>query len=96
MTMKNNHRLLLVSMLLVSGPLLTGCADLSTSPRWDASFGNSISQIVALQTLNPAGTAPEDADQGIDGNAAVNAQNNYMKSFAAPAKSGGASMLGGG
>lgn len=91
--MKKNRQLLLLSV--VSGLLLTSCADLSTSPQWDASFGLSVARLKQMQTLNPAGTRPLDPDSGIDAAAAVSAQDNYVKSFAAPAKSGGSSLVGG-
>ena len=60
--------------------LLSGCS-LSTTPEWDKSFGHSLDQIQALQTINPeAGRNPE-TGYGLDGSAALKAQENYVKSY---------------
>ena len=61
---------------------LAGC--LSSTPHWDATFGDSVRQIKELQTLNPQGSANTDPVAGIDGPAAAAAQKSYAKSFTAP------------
>ena len=61
---------------------LAGC--LSSTPHWDATFGDSVNQIKELQTLNPQGSANTDPVAGIDGKAAAAAQKSYAKSFSAP------------
>ncbi|MGF6757036.1 hypothetical protein [Paraburkholderia sp. GAS334] len=61
---------------------LTGC--LSSTPEWDKTFGSSVTQIRAMQTLNPMASENDDPVAGIDGRAAVSAQSNYAKSFIAP------------
>lgn len=62
---------------------LTGC--LTSTPHWDATFGDSVTQIRAMQTLNPDASSNTDPVAGIDGNAASAAQKSYAKSFTAPA-----------
>ena len=61
---------------------LAGC--LTSTPHWDATFGDSVNQIKEMQTLNPQATATTDPVAGIDGNAAAAAQKSYAKSFTAP------------
>ncbi|WP_168789954.1 hypothetical protein [Paraburkholderia aromaticivorans] len=61
---------------------LAGC--LSSTPHWDATFGDSVNQIKEMQTLNPNASANTDPVAGIDGTAAAAAQKSYAKSFTAP------------
>ncbi len=62
---------------------LGGC--LSSTPEWDKNFGNAVTQIRTMQTLNPTASENNDPVAGIDGAAAVAAQTAYGKSFTAPA-----------
>ncbi|MFM0733073.1 hypothetical protein PQQ52_21595 [Paraburkholderia sediminicola] len=61
---------------------LAGC--LTSTPHWDATFGDSLNQIKEMQTLNPQASANTDPVAGIDGVAAAAAQKSYAKSFTAP------------
>jgi hypothetical protein len=61
---------------------LGGC--LSSTPHWDKTFGNSVTQIRDMQVLNPNAGDNTDPVAGIDGKAAVAAQTQYDKSFTAP------------
>jgi len=71
-----------IGVLLACG--MGGCMS-TTTPRWDQHFGESLAQIKAGQTLNPAPVYAEPA-AGVDGAAAVRAQNNYLNSFTNPPK----------
>lgn len=62
--------------------VLAGC--LTSTPHWDATFGDSVNQIKEMQTLNPQASANTDPVAGVDGNAAAAAQKSYTKSFTAP------------
>lgn len=62
---------------------LAGC--MTSTPQWDATFGDSVRQIREMQTLNPEGSANTNPVAGVDGTAAVSAQKSYVKSFTAPA-----------
>ena len=61
---------------------LDGC--LSSTPHWDQTFGESIKQVTAMQTLNPRASDNDDPVAGIDGAAADAAQGRYAKSFLTP------------
>jgi hypothetical protein len=59
----------------------------STTPQFDRSFGESVRQARALQTLNPEAGRSEDPVRGIDGQAGAAAIDRYHESFRNPAKS---------
>jgi len=61
---------------------LGGC--LSSTPNWDRNFGNAVTQIRQMQTLNPDAGDNTDPVAGIDGRSAVAGQAAYYKSFTAP------------
>ena len=61
---------------------LGGC--MTSTPQWDANFGNSVTQLRAMQTANPDASLNQDPVAGIDGPAADSAMQNYGKSFDAP------------
>ncbi|MDE1181674.1 hypothetical protein [Paraburkholderia sp.] len=71
-----------VGICAVAAMTLGGC--LSSTPHWDATFGDSVTQLRAMQTLNPDASANRDAVAGVDGKSAVSAQTSYGKSFSAP------------
>ncbi len=72
-----------ITLTLLLG-LMAGCA--SVAPNYDARFGESVRAARQGQTLNPNAMANPDPVQGLDGKAAVNAQENYQKSFKDPTK----------
>jgi hypothetical protein len=61
---------------------LAGC--LTTTPVWDAHFGEAVRQITAAQVLNPQAENNEDPVSGIDGRAAAASMYRYNKSFIQP------------
>lgn len=61
---------------------LSGC--MSTSPAWDARFGEAVRVVVAQQVIDPTASSRGDAVSGVDGKAAQAAMTEYVKSFAQP------------
>jgi hypothetical protein len=80
--MKSIQTLIRAALCAALAASLAGC--LSSTPHWDATFGDSVSQIREMQTLNPQASANTDPVAGIDGKSAVAAQKSYGKSFTAP------------
>jgi hypothetical protein len=72
------------SLTVLATLALAGCA--STSPAFDARFGDSVRVIQAQQTLD-ANAPARNADRGVrsDGRAAAEANGRYVDSFKAPA-----------
>ena len=64
--------------------LLAACA--STTPNYDAKFGDAVRGARQAQTLNPGARADTDPVLGLDAQAAVKAQERYQESFKAPPK----------
>lgn len=62
--------------------LLSACA--STTPQWDANFGNSVRAAFAHQIINPDASQNPDPVSGIDGRAARETMIRYQKSFSEP------------
>lgn len=61
---------------------LTACA--STTPDYDAKFGDAVRAAVAQQILNPEASQNTDPVSGIDGKAAQHAMERYHDSFKEP------------
>lgn len=77
--MERHYRVLSI----VAGMLaLAGCA--STTPQWDARFGDAARATLAAQVADPAAARKPHAAVGIDGAAARAAQQQYEASYAAP------------
>ena len=72
-------RLLLLATLLA----LTACAQ--TTPRADASFGDTVRIAIARQTMRPEAAQNTDPVSGMDGRAARDGLDRYHKSFKEPA-----------
>ncbi len=70
----------LVATVLLLG--LSGC--MSTSPAWDARFGEASRVVAAQQVIDPAASSKAGPVSGVDGKAAQAAMNEYVKSFAQP------------
>jgi hypothetical protein len=69
--------------LLSALALLAGCGTTST-PNYDARFGDAVRQARAAQTLNPTAAANPDPALGLDGRAAREAHQRYQESFKTP------------
>lgn len=61
---------------------LGGC--LSSSPIWDAHAGDAVRTVVKAQIIDPHAGEHTPSTAGIDGKAAVSAQDAYDKSFRQP------------
>lgn len=61
---------------------VTGCA--SSSPNYDARFGQAVRQNLQAQTFNPQAGESADLVQGLDGGAARESVQRYRDSFKAP------------
>jgi hypothetical protein len=68
--------------LILASLALTACV--STTPNWDSRFGQSVRGAIASQTINPAAAANQDPVYGVDGKAALGAQQRYERTFAQP------------
>ena len=71
----------LILPVLLAG-LLAGCV--STTPQWDAQFGDATRSNLAVQVLDPAASANRNPALGVDGRAAKGAHDRYQRSFAQP------------
>jgi hypothetical protein len=61
--------------------VLAGC---STTPHYDARFGDAVRHARLAMTINPNGSANPDQVAGMDGQAAREAMTRYQDSFKAP------------
>lgn len=66
---------------LAAAILLAGC---SSSPAYDARFGDAVRQARLAQTINPQAGNNPDPVAGLDGQAALAAQKRYHDSFKEP------------
>ncbi|SDI09516.1 hypothetical protein [Paraburkholderia phenazinium] len=62
---------------------LGGC--MSSSPIWDAHFGEAEKAVTQAQIIDPRAAEHTPSVDGIDGKAAASAMTQYDKSFAQPA-----------
>jgi hypothetical protein len=78
-----SFKLSIQSLFLLAATLpLAACVQ--TTPRWDSQFGQSVRTAIASQTLRPQAAANPDPVTGIDGKAALGAQQRYEHAFAQP------------
>lgn len=82
MNSKNSNIFRAVSGLMLAA-LAAGCTTVTT-PELDAGHGDAVRAIKAAQTANPKAPVGNPAMTGIDGKAAVNAQDRYQDSFKTP------------
>jgi hypothetical protein len=80
-----------LAMAIVSG-LLGGC--MSSTPIWDAHFGESVKTIREAQIIDPHAAEHNPSTQGVDGEAAVSAMAAYNKSFTTPTPSANPFVIG--
>lgn len=84
MSIQKLHSLSLLPVFLGACTLVVGCA--STTPELDAKFGDAVRASRERQALTPTASVSKDPVLGIDGKAAVNAQERYQDSFKSPPK----------
>jgi hypothetical protein len=70
--------------------LLQAC---SSAPRVEKSFGSAVRANLSAQTIDPRGAANTDPVAGIDGPAALAAQERYLRSFTQPDTKASAPLL---
>lgn len=73
--------------LLLAGTFVVTLAGCSSTPLWDARFGEPVRIIAAQQTLDPDASRNADPVKGVDGKAAQGAIGDYSKSFTQPERS---------
>lgn len=84
MSVQLESRTILRTSALAIVVALTGCAGLSTTPRYDSQFGDAVRAAKRSQMLNPYGPVSKDPVLGMDGVSAVNAIARYQCPDAAP------------
>lgn len=67
---------------LAPAALLAACA--SSTPQWDARFGESVRGALAAQAINPGAARNQNPVAGLDGKAARAALERYEHSFTTP------------
>jgi hypothetical protein len=72
--------------------LLGGC--MSSSPIWDAHFGESVKAITQAQIIDPQAGEYLPSANGVDGKSAASAMDAYDKSFQAPAPTANPFVIG--
>ncbi|CAE6713002.1 hypothetical protein [Paraburkholderia domus] len=82
--MKLEHLVLTgrAALVLTLGAALGGC--MTSTPVWDAHFGEAAHTAAAMQIIDPHAAEHTPSTLGVDGKAAVAAQDAYDKSFQAP------------
>jgi len=70
--------------------LLQGCA---TAPHFEKSFGAAVRANLTAQTINQRAAANTNPATGIDGPAAMAAQERYQRSFVQPDRAAAAPLL---
>ncbi|MBO9537639.1 hypothetical protein [Herbaspirillum sp.] len=74
--------------------LLAGCA--TSTPDYDARFGDAVRQAKAKMIINPNAGANPDQAAGLDGQAAAEAMGRYHDSFKTPPPATNVINIGGG
>lgn len=85
---------ILHGFLVAAAATLAGCA--STTPNFDAHFGEAVLAARALQTIAPDAARNPDPVRGIDGPAAAEAMGRYHDSFKTPPPTFNVIHIGGG
>ena len=92
--MKLNHMKSLRRTLWLAPVLgaLGGC--MTSTPIWDAHFGEAVRATTQAQILDPRAAERNPSTQGVNGSAAVSAMQRYDKSFAAPVQTSNPFVIG--
>ncbi len=78
MSVQIDSRTILQTTALAIVVTLAGCADLSSTPRYDSQFGDAVRAAKRIQQLNPYASVSKDPVLGLDGVSAVNAIGRYQ------------------
>jgi len=70
------------ALLFSAAAVLMACS--SPTPRLDAHFGESVTDMQKMQVLHPGAERTAAVPTGIDGKAAASSYEQYQKSFKAP------------
>jgi len=85
-------RLARTALAMAAALACAGC--MSTSPVWDAQFGDAVRTVRMMQTLNPNASANTDPVTGVDARAATAAMDRYGQSYRNPQPDGNAYVVG--
>lgn len=80
------------ALMLTLGAALSGC--MTSTPMWDAHFGEAARAAAQMQIIDPHAAEHAPSAPGVDGKAAVAAQDAYDKSFQAPPTTPNAFVIG--
>ncbi|MFM0209113.1 hypothetical protein PQQ96_17050 [Paraburkholderia sediminicola] len=80
------------ALMLTLGAALGGC--MTSTPVWDAHFGEAARTASQMQIIDPHAAEHSPSTPGVDGKAAVAAQDTYDKSFQQPVTSPNAFVIG--
>lgn len=87
-----SSRLALTALAACSAAGLAGC--MTTTPVYDAHFGDAVRTVRAMQTLNPDASMNADPVTGVDARSATYALDRYNSSFRNPPSDGNAFAIG--
>ncbi|MFT0172024.1 hypothetical protein ACLKMY_23925 [Paraburkholderia mimosarum] len=79
-------------LVLSACAALNGC--MSSTPIWDAHFGQALKAVNQAQIIDPDAAAHANATPSMDGTSAVTAMDSYDKSFRSPTPPANAFVIG--
>lgn len=79
---------------VIVGILLAGCAS-TTTPQYDAKFGDAVREAKLKMTINPNAGLSADNSAGMDGKAAKEAVGHYQGTFKTPPPAANVINIGG-
>lgn len=80
------------ALVLCACAALNGC--MSSTPVWDAHFGQALKAVTHAQIIDPDAVGHAHATPATDGNSAVAAMDSYDKSFRSPVPPTNAFVIG--
>ncbi|WP_118178785.1 hypothetical protein [Paraburkholderia phosphatilytica] len=81
-----------VALVIAACVPMSGC--MSSTPIWDAHFGEAARSVAAAQIIHPDAPEGPATPGGIDGKAAAAAMDNYDRSFVQPTPSQNVYVIG--
>ena len=82
MKLERLHIMRRLALMVLACAALGGC--MSSSPIWDAHFGEAVRAVTQLQIIDPHASENNPSLPGIDGKSAVSAMTQYDKSYSQP------------